>query len=95
MNSHIAKITKIEPAAETVFDNMALTYITGGDILVDPATGKPLEPVFQIDLTPDDDVLALTEHGARVHLKLPRRYESIASWAARKCMRFVQELLVA
>ena len=93
--SHKARITKIEPAAEAVFDNMALTYVTGGEILVDPATGKPLEPVFQIDLTPVDDVLALTEHGARVHLKLPRRYESIASWAARKCMRFVQELLVA
>ncbi len=93
--SHKARIISVEPAAETVFDNMALTYVTGGEILVDPSTGRPVEPVFQVDILPETDVIKLTEHGARVHLNLPRRYESIASWATRKCMRFVHELLVA
>ena len=62
---------------------------------MDPATGQPLEPVFQIDIEPADDILKLTEHGARVNLRLPRRYESVAAWTVRKCVRFVQQLLLA
>ena len=89
-----AQITSVEPASEEVFDKLALTYIAGGEILVDPATGRPMEPVFQIDIEPADEVLQLTEHGARVHLRLPRRHESIAAWTLRKCMRFVHKVLV-
>lgn len=90
-----AKIVNVEPAAEEVFRNVALTYVAGGEILVNPATSIPLEPLFQIDLQPQENVLKLTEHGARVSLSLPRRYESIAAWTVRKCMRFVHELLAA
>jgi len=92
--THSGRIVSIEPAAEKVFDKTALTYIAGGEILVNPATGQPMEPIFQIDIVPADDVLSLTEHGARVNVRLPRRYESIAAWAYRKCMRFVHKVLV-
>lgn len=94
-STHTATIVNVEPAAENVFRTDALTYIAGGEILVNPTTGVPLEPLFQIDLQPQDDVLALTEYGSRISLNIPRRYESVAAWTVRKCVRFVQELLAA
>lgn len=93
-STYTGKIASVEPAAEDVFDKQALTYVAGGEILVDPATGRPLEPVFQIDIEPTQDILKLTEHGSRINLQLPRRYESIAAWTLRKCMRFVHKVLV-
>lgn len=93
--TYSGKIVSVEPAAEDYFDNLALTYVAGGEILVNPSTGRPLEPVFQIDIRPATDVLKLTEHGARIHLNLPRQYESVASWAVKKCVRFVHKLLLA
>lgn len=94
MSTYSGRIISVEPAAESRFDKMALTYIAGGEILVDPATGKPMEPVFQIDMEPSDEVLALTEHGSRINIQLPRRYETIAAWTLRKCVRFVHKVLV-
>jgi len=93
-SSFSGHVVGVLPAADVAFHQMALTHIGGGTILVDPATKIPLEPVFQVDIQPAADVLDLTEHGARVHLNLPRRYETIAAWATRKCVRFVHKLLV-
>lgn len=95
METWRGRIVQVEPAAEDIFTSLALTYVAGGDILVDPSTQQPLEPIFQIDIEPLDDVLELTEYGGRVNLNLPRRYESIAAWTVRKCMRFVHKLLLA
>ncbi len=95
MSTYTGRIVSVEPAAENVFEHLALTYVGGGEILVNPSTGKPVEPVFQIDIEPSQDVLKLTEHGARVNLQIPRRHESIAAWTARKCVRFVQQLWLA
>lgn len=95
MATYAGSIVSIEPAAEMTFDKLALTYIAGGEILVDPTTGKPMEPVFQIDIEPtDSEVFQLTEHGARINVQLPRRYETVAAWAFRKCVRFVHKVLV-
>ena len=95
LSTYSGRIISVEPAAESVFNHLALTYVAGGEILIDPTTGRPMEPVFQIDIEPMDDVLKLTEHGARVSLQLPRRYESIAVWSIRRCIRFVNQLLLA
>lgn len=93
--THTGTIISVEPAAEDVFRNPALTHVAGGEILVDPTTSKPIHPIFQIDIKPNDASLRLTEHGARVNLQLPRRTESIAAWTVRKCTRFVHKLLAA
>ena len=95
MSTHAGRIISVGPAAESVFRHITLTYVGGGEILINPSTGQPVEPVFQIDIEPTEDVLKLTEHGARVNLRLPRRYESVAAWTVRKCVRFVQQLLLA
>ncbi|MEZ6124557.1 MAG: hypothetical protein R3C49_15470 [Planctomycetaceae bacterium] len=89
------QIVKVEPAAEEVFDKVALTYVTGGEILVNPSTGRPLTPLFQVDIQPSSDAVAVTEHGRRVNLQLPRRYESVAAWVLRRCTTFARKLLVA
>ena len=65
-------------------------------ILLDPKTGLPLEPLFQVDISPSNDtVLQLSDHGMRLTLQIPRRYESFAAWGVRRVMRFVQKTLLA
>lgn len=93
--THTGKIIAIEPAAEANFQQMALSQLTGGEILVDQTTGKPLEPVFQVDIALVDGQIPATQHGARVSIRLNRRPQSLASWMTRKCVRFVQKLLVS
>lgn len=95
MMTHQGKITVIERAAESTFQQMALSQTMGGEILVDTSTGKPLEPVFQIDIAPVKNSIPVTQHGARVSIKLTRKYQSLAGWMTRKCVRFVQKLLVS
>lgn len=95
LTTFTGKITAIEPAAESTFQQLALSQTTGGEILVDPSSGKPLEPVFRIDIEPIDGNIPVTQHGARVSIKLKRRYQSLAGWMTRKCVRFVQKLLVS
>lgn len=93
--THTGKIIAIEPAAEATFQQMSLSQITGGEILVDPSTGRPLEPVFQVDIAPIGDEILASQHGARVSIRLNRRSQSLASWMTRKCVRFVQKLLIS
>ena len=86
---------RIEPAAESEFNEQALTILGGGDLMIDPQTGRPLGALFQVEIQPDSDVVALDHHGSRIAVALKREYESIASWATRKCVRFLRRLLLA
>ncbi|MEP3480466.1 MAG: HlyD family efflux transporter periplasmic adaptor subunit [Fuerstiella sp.] len=94
LTTYKGKITAIETAAESTFQETALSQMAGGEILVDTTTGRPLEPVFRIDIAPIGDSIPVTQHGGRVSIKLDRRYQSVASWVTRKCVRFIQKLLV-
>ena len=90
------QLVSIEPAAESTALHDAMTFSGGGSILLDPKTGLPLEPLFQIDISPSNDtVLELADHGMRLTLQIPRRYESFADWGVRRVMRFVQKTLLA
>lgn len=88
------KIVSVERTAEVKFSEAALTHLGGGSILVNQMTGEPLEPLFQIDIEPQGNVLALSDHGTRVSLKFDRRHESLARWAWKRCTRFVHKLWV-
>ncbi|MCA9048561.1 MAG: HlyD family efflux transporter periplasmic adaptor subunit, partial [Planctomycetaceae bacterium] len=91
-------LLSLEPAAEKVFRETSLTYVAGGEILVNPANGRPLQPLFQLDAAIDGpettNKLKPTDRGLRVLLRLPRKNESAAEWVLKRCTRFVQKLLV-
>lgn len=89
------RIRSICPAAEISLSEHALTCIGGGDIIVDPETNRPLESLFEVEITPADNVLKLDFHGRRVALSLPRAYESIGAWTYRKCVRLINSILLA
>jgi putative peptide zinc metalloprotease protein len=92
----VGQLVSMEPAAESTALHDAMTFSAGGSILLDPKTGLPLEPLFQIDISPSNDtVLQLADHGMRLSLQIPRRYESFAAWGLRRVMRFVQKTLLA
>jgi putative peptide zinc metalloprotease protein len=92
----LGRLVSIEPAAESTALHDAMTFAAGGSILLDPKTGLPLEPLFQVDISPSNDtVLQLADHGMRLSLQIPRRYESFAAWGLRRVMRFVQKTLLA
>ena len=92
----VGRLVSIEPAAESTALHNAMTFSAGGSILLDPKTGLPLEPLFQVDISPSNDtVLQLADHGMRLSLQIPRRYESFAAWGLRRVMRFVQKTLLA
>ncbi|MFK7817251.1 MAG: hypothetical protein AB8G99_00910, partial [Planctomycetaceae bacterium] len=69
--THLGTVQAIQPASEDMFQHHAVTQITGGDILLDPQTGQPMEAVFQIDILPEQDVFQSNEFNARVQLMLP------------------------
>jgi putative peptide zinc metalloprotease protein len=92
----VGQLVSIEPAAESTALHDAMTFSGGGSILLDPKTGLPLEPLFQVDISPSNEtVLQLADHGMRLSLQIPRRYESFAAWALRRVTRFVQKTLLA
>jgi multidrug resistance efflux pump len=90
------RLLSIEPAAEHSNLSHALTYLAGGEILLNPQTGLSMDPMFQLDIEPNEQsALHLSNHGMRISLNLPRRYEPIASWVVRRVTRFVQKTLLA
>ncbi|MFO1002760.1 MAG: HlyD family efflux transporter periplasmic adaptor subunit [Planctomycetaceae bacterium] len=92
----VGRLVSIEPAAESTALHDAMTFAAGGTILLNPKTGLPLEPLFQVDISPSNEtVLQLADHGMRLSLQIPRRYESFAAWGLRRVMRFVQKTLLA
>lgn len=92
----VGRLVSIEPAAESTALHDAMTFSGGGSIVLDPKTGLPLEPLFQVDISPSNDtVLHLADHGMRLSLQIPRRYESFAAWGLRRVTRFVQKTLLA
>lgn len=94
--THFARITRIEPASELASLNQALTFLAGGEIILNPSTGLPRDPLFQVDLEPtEESILNLSSHGTRISLNLPRRYVPVASWMLQKVIRFVNRTLMA
>lgn len=94
--TYTARLLNIEPAAETGRLNQALTFVAGGDILLDPQTGRPVQPLFQVDFEPQEQqILRLADHGTRLSLQLPRNGQTIAEWVTHRITRFVQKTLTA
>ena len=98
VSTYTARLKKIEPAAEASMSSLsnALTFFAGGEIILDPQTGLPMVPLFQVDMEPvENDVLKLSDHGMRVSINLPGSGETIASWVVRRVSGFIQKTLLA
>jgi hypothetical protein len=98
VSTYTARLKKIEPAAEASISSLsnALTFFAGGEIVINPKTGLPMVPLFQLDMDPiENDILKLSDHGMRVSIKLPGSGETIASWVIRRLSRFIQKTLLA
>jgi putative peptide zinc metalloprotease protein len=94
--TYTARLLNIEPAAEIGRLNQSLTFVAGGEILLDPQTGRPVQPLFQVDFEPlEQQTLRLADHGIRLSLQLPRNGQTIAEWVTHRLTRFVQKTLMA
>lgn len=94
--TYTARLLNVEPAAEAGRLNQSLTFVAGGEILLDPKTGQPAQPLFQVDFEPvEKNTLRLADHGTRLSLQLPRNGQTIAQWVTHRITRFVQKTLTA
>jgi hypothetical protein len=94
-HTYTGRLIRIEPAAASIVDQEALSYSGGGELRVDPKSGRPIDTLFLVDIESDADVVALDNHGCRVAIAFPRRYTSIARWMFDGCRNFIQELWLA
>ena len=89
------KLIQIKPAAESVLNERALSYLGGGDLMIDPQTGRPLESLFQVEIESDAAIVALDNHGSRVAIAFDRKWKPIGVWIAERILRFVHQLWIA
>ncbi|WP_417744163.1 HlyD family efflux transporter periplasmic adaptor subunit [Rosistilla oblonga] len=92
LGSYTAKIAHIAPAAQIEMDEMAATHVAGGDIPVDPSTGRTIEPLVQVKVELPDTIQKLVRHKSQASLNFARRYEPFAFWMARRLIVFVEKL---
>ncbi|QDS90146.1 hypothetical protein EC9_43520 [Rosistilla ulvae] len=92
LGSYTAKIQHIAPAAQVEMDEIAATHLAGGDIPVDPASGRSIEPLVQVKVELPDAIQKLVRHKSQASLNFGRRYEPFAFWMARRLIVFVEKL---
>ncbi|MEM7475238.1 MAG: hypothetical protein AAF483_09620, partial [Planctomycetota bacterium] len=86
-------IASIAPTAEGEFGDAALTQVGGGEILIDAETGRPLEPLFRIDIAPQDE-LARDLIGRRLLIRFEKKYEPLGWFVVRKLKDFISSVSV-
>lgn len=96
LETHSGRVRSIRPAAESALTEISLTQFGGGDIVVDPESGRPLGTLFQVEVAPDSsEALGTDRYGARVAIALPRAYESLSAWTLRKLRHCIRQLFLA
>ncbi len=91
LKSFTGQVIAIRPVTDNLEDEPALTQFGGGTIVVDNS-GKPVAPLFTVEISPTAE-LDQTHHGTRASIRFDRKFEPIALWAFRRCLRFVQKTL--
>lgn len=94
LESCTGEVTAIHPVTDDLRDELALTQLGGGSIVVDEETSRPLVPMFAVEIAPTRN-LDVTQYGTRVSVRFARRFESVAQWALRRCLKFVQKTLLS
>ena len=85
-------IKKISPASVTEFNDMALTPAGGESILIDDATGTPVDKVYLVEVDASQVSTEHLEYGRRATVKFPGRYEPLAWFTIRKINDFANKL---
>lgn len=94
MESRSGNVIAIRPVADDLQDELALTQLGGGSIIVREETGQPVDPLFAVEIQPVSD-LEVMQYGARASVRFTREFESVGHWALRRCLRFVQKTLLS
>lgn len=88
-------IESVHPAAIEIVEATAVTQIAGGDILVNPLTGEPVETLFEARIALVKEPPPWLQHGTRASLRFTRSYESLGMWICRRCLVFIQKMNLA
>jgi len=94
MDSFHGSVVNIRPVTDELQNELALTQIGGGSILVHEETGEPVNPLFAVEIAPSGE-LDLMKYGTRASVMFDRKFEPVALWAFRRCLRFVQRTLLS
>ncbi|QDV70403.1 HlyD family secretion protein [Rosistilla carotiformis] len=92
LGSFTAKIQHVAPAAQVEMDEIAATHLAGGDIPIDPVTGRSIEPLVQLKVELPETIQKLVRHKSQASLNFGRRYEPFAFWMARRLIVFIEKL---
>ncbi|MEM6980990.1 MAG: hypothetical protein AAF539_15120, partial [Planctomycetota bacterium] len=88
-------ILNVSAASQTQFDDLALTQLAGGSLVVDPATQRAQQTLYAIDIEASDlnsDVVRNHYEQGRVWVMFDRRYEPLGLFAYRHIRDFVSQL---
>ncbi|MFN3190447.1 MAG: hypothetical protein ACE361_07980 [Aureliella sp.] len=88
------EILDVSVASEVEFQDLALTQLAGGDIVVDPQSNRVMSALYQITIDASDVAEDQNFHGRRVNVFLPRQYEPLGWFAYRKVVDFTHKLYV-
>ena len=94
LQSYRGEVLDIQPVTDNLQNELALTQVGGGSLLVHEETGKPVNPLFAVEIAPSGK-LDLMKYGTRASVMFDRERESVALWAFRRCLRFVQRTLLS
>lgn len=94
MESFGGHVLAIRPVTSHLRDELALTQLGGGSLIVQKDTGKPVSPLFAVEIAPIRN-LELMQYGTRVSVLFKRDFEPVALWAFRRCLKFVQQTLLS
>lgn len=94
MDSFHGSIIKISPVTDELQNELALTQVGGGSLLIHEETGAPVNPLFAVEIAPAGE-LDLMKYGTRASVMFERKFEPVALWALRRCLRFVQQTLLS
>lgn len=87
-------ITRISPGGSKVIDVIPLTHLGGGDVAVDPATGRAQQPYFVLTIDLLQTPPRQLRYGITGTLRLAGGREPIGTRWTRRLVRFVNSLVI-
>ena len=79
-------------------NDAALTTLAGGTIPVDPLSLEPTESYFAVEISLpselEEQLGPATGFGSVTHVSFRRRYEPLGVWVVRRCLTFVEKMMI-